>query len=67
MTTDSTVSTNVVTAASECVYFPGMLPATWQLIECYRPIRGRFVRTQLQSVGAYETTFALYELLVYGI
>ena len=52
MTTDSTVLTNVVTAASECAYFPGLLEAPWQLIERYRPIRGQFIRAQLQSVGA---------------
>ena len=67
MTPDSTVLTNVVTAASECAYYPGVLPATWQLIECYQPIREQFVRAQLQSIGAFQTTFALYELLVYGI
>lgn len=51
--------------AVECGYHPGELQHPWQMIECYRPMIGQFLRVD-QLKGGEGTRLALYELLIYG-
>lgn len=49
---------------SECGYREGDVGWGWQLIECYRPRSGRYVRANVAWTESGQ--YALYEFMIYG-